>query len=300
MSELKPLVATSVDELRKFISLDDADAQSLKLGAQSKRVLSMMIEQPMPAAMESISELANRFSVNASTLSRLARRLGYSGFADLQSVFKDEVAKSGSGFYSKQAHRIQHDVSPEISLLSQASQNAAANIDAMLQGVDSDSFAKVARLLADSNRVRVYGMRQFYSVGFFVAYGLGMIRSDVAMLESGRQGIADTLAALEAGDTLVVISCFPYTQSVLSTAELAAKQGVNVIALTDTASSPLARYAKYSFFVPNNSLFFSNSMTAFFVLIEALLTDVARLLGDDAILALKRREALIDQLKPFS
>jgi DNA-binding MurR/RpiR family transcriptional regulator len=41
-------------------------------------------------------------------------------------------------------------------------------------------------------------------------------------------------------------------------------------------------------------------MTAFFVLIEALLTDVARLLGEDAILALKRREALIDQLKPFS
>ncbi len=300
MPELKPMSATSVDELRALVADNSQQSQVLKLGAQSQRVLSMMIEQPMPVAMESISELANRFSVNASTLSRLSRRLGFSGFADLQSVFKEEIARSGTGFYSVQAHRIQNDASPEANLLSQAAKNAGSNISAMLKGVDSETFAQVARLLAGSPRVRVYGMRQFYSVGFFVAYGLGMIRNDVSMLESGRQGIADTLASMEPEDTLVVISCFPYTTSVIATAELAAKQGINVIALTDTASSPLTKHAKHSFFVPNNSLYFSNSMTAFFVLIEALLTDVARLLGDTSIVALKRREALIDQLRPFS
>lgn len=300
MTDTVPFKASNVNQLRELITPLNDGSHAIKLGTQSQRVLSMMLEQPMPCALESISELAIRFSVNASTLSRLSRRLGFSGFAELQSLFKETVTHNGTAFYSEHAHRIQSDTSPEINLLSQAANNATTNISTMLQGVDADDFSNVARALASSSRVRVQGMRQFYSVGYFIAYALGMIRSDVAMLDSGRQGIADALSSLEEGDTLVVISCFPYTPSVLVTAELAEKQGINVIAITDTATSPLVKHAKHSLFVPNNSLYYSNSMTAFFVLIEALLTDVSRLLGDKSIDSLKRRESLIDQLKPFS
>lgn len=300
MTDIAPFKASSVEQLREFITPLENGTHTIKLGTQSQRVLSMMLEQPMPVAMESISALATRFSVNASTLSRLSRRLGFSGFNELQSLFKDAITQNDTAFYSEHAHRIQRDLSPEISLLSQAANNATTNISAMLQGVDANEFASVARNLAHSNRIRIHGMRQFYSVGYFIAYALGMIRSDVAMLDSGRQGIADALSSLEIGDTLVVISCFPYTPSVLVTAELAKKQNITVIAITDTATSPLVKHAKYSLLVPNNSLYYSNSMTAFFVLIEALLTDASRLLGDKSIDSLKRRESLINQLKPFS
>ncbi|MNN96885.1 hypothetical protein D3C81_2159420 [compost metagenome] len=82
----------------------------------------------------------------------------------------------------------------------------------------------------------------------------------------------------------------------LATAEVAARHGIKVIALTDSSSSPLARIARYSFYVPNQSLFFSNSMCAFMLLAEGILSGVASRLGEASVAALKHREALIAEL----
>lgn len=73
----------------------------------------------------------------------------------------------------------------------------------------------------------------------------------MAALDSSRQGVADALAQLDEGDVLVVSSCFPYTPSVLPTAEVAARHGIKVIALTDSGSLPLAKVALHSVHVPH-------------------------------------------------
>ncbi|WP_237143084.1 MurR/RpiR family transcriptional regulator [Pseudomonas citronellolis] len=162
--------------------------------------------------------------------------------------------------------------------------------------MEPEAFARVVELLAGARRVRIHGMRQFTSLALFMSYGLGMLRPDVAALDSNRQGVADALAQLDAGDVLVVANCFPYTPSVLATAEVAARHGIEVVALTDSSSSPLARVAAHSFYVPNHSLFYSNSMCAFMLLAQGLLSEVAGRLGESALASLKHREALISEL----
>ncbi|WP_346425453.1 hypothetical protein [Pseudomonas putida] len=82
----------------------------------------------------------------------------------------------------------------------------------------------------------------------------------------------------------------------LATAEVATRHGVKVVALTDSASSPLAKTALHSFYVPNHSLFYSNSMCAFMLLAQGLLSAVAGSLGEAAVAALKYREELISEL----
>lgn len=166
----------------------------------------------------------------------------------------------------------------------------------LLEQVDPVAFEETAALLATASRVRIHGMRQFNSLALFLAYGLGMLRADVAPLDAGRQGVADALAQLDTGDVLVVASCFPYTPSVLATAEIATRHGIEVIALTDSANSPLARVARHSFQVPNHSLFYSNSMCAFMLLAQGLLSEVASQLGEAGLTALKHREAMIAEL----
>ncbi|MEH3022551.1 MAG: MurR/RpiR family transcriptional regulator [Pseudomonas oryzihabitans] len=297
MSKASALAPDTVGGLKALLAAIEAGEVNIALGSSSVRVLTALIEAPQRAAVSSITELAEQVDVNASTLSRLARRLGYSGFSKLQDVFRRELTE-GRSFYSDQASRlvVGADDKGTLAQLTRLGRQESANIASTIEQIDPATFEAVVASLSQAKRVRIHGMRQFNSLALFMAYGLGMLRPDVGALDSSRQGVADALAQLETGDVLVVASCFPYTPSVLATAEVAARHGITVIALTDSASSPLAKTARHSFFVPNRSLFFSNSMCAFMLLAEGLLSAVASSLGEASVEALKYRETLIAEL----
>ncbi|WP_027600097.1 MurR/RpiR family transcriptional regulator [Pseudomonas sp. MOIL14HWK12:I2] len=297
MSKASALAPDTVGGLKALLVAIEAGEVDIALGSSSVRVLTALIEAPQRAAVSSITELAEQVDVNASTLSRLARRLGYSGFSKLQDVFRRELTE-GRSFYSDQASQlvVGADDKGTLAQLTRLGRQESANIASTIEQVDPATFEAVVASLSQAKRVRIHGMRQFNSLALFMAYGLGMLRPDVGALDSSRQGVADALAQLETGDVLVVASCFPYTPSVLATAEVAARHGITVIALTDSASSPLAKTARHSFFVPNRSLFFSNSMCAFMLLAEGLLSAVASSLGEASVEALKYRETLIAEL----
>jgi len=297
MSTASALAPDTVGGLKALLAAIEAGEVDIALGSSSVRVLTALIESPQRAAVSSITELAEQVDVNASTLSRLARRLGYSGFSKLQDVFRRELTE-GRSFYSDQASQlvVGADDKGALAQLTRLGRQESANIASTIEQVDPATFEAVVASLSQAKRVRIHGMRQFNSLALFMAYGLGMLRPDVGALDSSRQGVADALAQLETGDVLVVASCFPYTPSVLATAEVAARHGITVIALTDSASSPLAKTARHSFFVPNRSLFFSNSMCAFMLLAEGLLSAVASSLGEASVEALKYRETLIAEL----
>jgi DNA-binding MurR/RpiR family transcriptional regulator len=87
-----------------------------------------------------------------------------------------------------------------------------------------------------------------------------MVRSDVALLDAPRMGVAEALSQLDRGDVVIVASCAPYTRSVAEVARVAASNGQTVIAITDSRSSPLVPPAEHAFFIPHTSSFYSNSM----------------------------------------
>lgn len=291
-------VATSLEALRQqLVAIQNGDGE-IRLGKRSQRVLAALLENPRQSAVTSISELAERLAVNASTLTRLAQRLGYQGFSQLQAIFRRELTEGGQHFYSDLAARLATDrqQGEGLARLARLGRQESTNFAELLERLDDGDYNTAVQALVTARRVRVHGQRQFASLAQFVAYGLGMLRADVAELDASRHGAADALAQLDPGDVLLVASCFPYTTSVLKTAEVAARHGIRVIALSDGTSSPLARNAELAFHVPNDSLFFSNSMCAFMLLAQGLLSEVADRLGDQGVAALKQRETLIQEL----
>src|SRR5262249_53701117 len=83
----------SVEELRALVVRIGRNETGLSLGGKAHAVLAKLVERPEETAVRTITELAGAHGVNASTLTRLATRLGYGGFADFQSVFRDSVTQ---------------------------------------------------------------------------------------------------------------------------------------------------------------------------------------------------------------
>lgn len=286
----------TLEELRALaLAIGRGDA-AVSLGAKAHDVFAKLVEAPEQSAVRSISELADQLDINPSTLTRLAKRLGFEGFSDFQDVFRAAIADDQKYFYSRQAGRLlatRADANAEIAVFRQLARETAVNIDGFIEQLDGASLSDATRLLAHARRVRVHGERQFHALASFLTYCLGMVRSDVALLDAPRLGVAEGLSQLEQDDLVVVASCAPYTRRVADVARAAANNGQAVIAITDSRASPLVPPARHAFFIPHGSSFYSNSMGAYIVFCEALLNLVARELGEGALKALAGRERLI-------
>jgi len=293
-----PPVATTVDELRALVVAIGRGGASVSLGGKALAVLARLVEQPRDVALSTITELGERMGVNPSTLTRLATRLGFAGFADFQAVFREHARQGGPHFYTQQAHRLLEDASADSprtarGVVAKLAQESIRNVGAFLDQLDEAELGKAARLLARAPHVRILGLRQIHSIASFLTYGLGMLRAEVSLADGPGLGVAESLAQMSRGDALIVCSVAPYTRMVADVARAAAEAGVHVIAITDTRASPLAPPARHAFFIPHESSFISNSMGAYVVFCEGLINLVARELGDKALQALARREGFI-------
>lgn len=290
----------SIEELRELVVLISREQSEISLGSKALEVLARMVDAPEQAAVRTITELGDLLAVNASTLTRLAKKLGFDGFNDLQSVFREAIADDKRYFYSRQAGRLLANLpaaDENVGVFERLARETATNVEGLISQIDPRTLSETARLLASGRRVRIHGVRQYHAFASFLAYGLGMLRSDVALLDVPQLGAAEALAQLDRGDVLVVASCAPYTQSVADIAETAAGLDLAVIAVTDTRASPLVGPSRHAFFIPHASSFFSNSMGAYIVFCEGLLNLVARTMGKQALRALAHREDLIAEMK---
>src|SRR5690242_18474327 len=89
-----PSAPRSVKELQALAVQIGRDEAGVSPHGKSHTVLAKLVEQPEEVAVRSITELAASLGVNASTLTRLAKRLGYEGFVDFQKVFRDSLAQN--------------------------------------------------------------------------------------------------------------------------------------------------------------------------------------------------------------
>jgi len=288
----------TLEELRDLVSRIQTGQEKLSLGSRTFRTLAQLVDTPRQAAVFSISELAASHGINASTLTRLSKRLGYAGFGDFQGVFRRHVA-SGDDFYSERAGRIIADGnvgSDGLSTLARIAEDEAANVAAMVDNLDADQLHSTAQTLSSARAIRIQGLRHLYSIACLVSYGLGMIRDDVAVLGTAGHGVAHSLAQMQKGDVLIAFGHAPYTRITVDTCALAMRYGLRIVAITDSFASPLAGPAETVLITPSGGRFFGNSTAACVILVEALLTLTAAELGEDAIRALQKRERVIDEL----
>lgn len=288
----------TIEELSALLAAIVRGESSIVLGPKARTALGKIIDLRGNPALLSITALAEKVAINASTITRLARSLGYSGFSAFQEVLLAASLAPPGEFYLRQAQTaLDSGDRPSKKQASQLCRESQANIDHFIEGFDTHSFDKAVELMAHSPRIAVHGIRQFHSFASFLVYGLRMIRSDVSLLDASTLGIAEELASLGEGDILISASCAPYSRVVADTAKAAAELGVTVIAITDRASSPLVDYSQTAVFAAHETSFLSNSMTTFILLAECLINGVAAAIPEEAKVALAQRDNMINRLE---
>lgn len=266
----------------------------LAAGHKTLAALNAMVDNPAEAGVHSISHLAHNLGVNASTLTRLAKMLGFTGFSAFQALFQAELTNP-SGPFSERANDWLN-AAPAVDTLQQVAKDEANNLQIMLSHLDPAVFDRFVDALVSTPRVWIYAARLFRSFAQFNAYCLGLIREQVHLVGENQKGLAYDLLQMKEGDLLILIGTAPYTRSTSELAARAAQQGVRILAISDAYSAPLVQHAEHTLIISTSGAFFANNVGSCAILLEALLLETARRLGPRAVERLRLHERLVGDL----
>jgi len=249
----------------------------------------VVADDPEAVAFGTVADIARRAGTSGASVVRLATRLGYGGYVDLQGAVRAELGRR----LRPAAERIRQPGAPGSGdALARTLAVELANVAATLEAADPAGFAAAVGLLADpKRRVRVLSGDASHGVAVLFASELGLLRPGVEMLTGSEIRVARALADVGPADSLVAIDLARYDRWVLDNASRAAARGARLIVLSDSALSPLAALAASAFTVATDPAGPFDSHVGFLALANALTTAVADRLRRSATERLDRVEA---------
>jgi DNA-binding MurR/RpiR family transcriptional regulator len=231
-------------------------------------VAAVVADDPEAVAFGTVADVARRAGASGATVVRLAAKLGYEGFVELQAAVREEMTRR----LRPASERIRRPAAGDV--LDRALAVEMGNVAATLEGVDRAAFAAAVRLLA-GGRVFVLSGDASSGVAALFAAELSMLRPGVVAAAGSEVRVARLLADAGPADVVVAIDLARYDRAVVEAAGRATAAGAALVALTDSALSPLASAAAVSFTAAVTGAGPFDSHVGLLALANALLAGVA-------------------------
>ncbi|CAN5922832.1 MurR/RpiR family transcriptional regulator [soil metagenome] len=256
-----------------------------------------MLDRPDDVALLSMREQARRAGVPPATMTRLAKRLGLDGYDSVRELYAGAVRAGTLGFAGKAGLQVEvQKLHGERALAAEMALTLSRQIAALAEPGALDRLTEAAARLHDARRVYCLGLRSCHAAAWHFHYMLSLLGDKTVMLDDAGGTGLDAIRDAGVGDVLLVASVEPYARATIDGARYAAGRGVPVVALTDSAVSPLAQMAASTILVATDSPSFFHTMTPLMAVAEILAALVAGRGGEQALAALDHTEA---QLSAF-
>ena len=220
------------------------DAARGALTPAERRLADVVLTTPECVAFGTVADLATKASTSGATVVRFAGKLGYDGFTALQGAVQDELGQR----LRPAAERIREV--PPTDVLGWARAVELDNVAGTLEAASAAAFDEVAAALADlGHQVHVLAGEASRGIGLLLHDQLAMLRPGVSVWFGADVRLARHVANVQWGDLLIAIDHRRYERWVVDTTRLARDRGARVVALCDSALSPLADLAWSTFVV---------------------------------------------------
>jgi DNA-binding MurR/RpiR family transcriptional regulator len=244
------------------------------LSNRLQQVARYLLDHPDTVAFGTTATIAAGAGVHASALVRFANAFGFSGFSQMQQLFKNRLVQTGPDYQSRIAAVKQDDSVPTAQAgLKYLQQISAANERAMLQlteELDPALLTQACELLAQARIVHLQGARRAYPVASYASYLLSNTGLAVQLLDGVGYMQQAALNLVNAADVVLAISFAPYAPETQLAINRAKAAGAKVIVITDSRLSPLAAQAEVSLLVREAEVHSFRSLNASMNLIQAL------------------------------
>jgi DNA-binding MurR/RpiR family transcriptional regulator len=255
---------------------DEYDA----LPRQLKRIASYISQQSDRIMVDRISDIARECEVHPSAIVRFSQRFGFSGFSEMQALFRSA--------YTHKASPVQNYQQRIRSMIANQSQQTSAGdlarecIDATRSGIerlgrelDDAAFEKAVDLIVNADNIYVVGVRRSFAVADYLVYNLQHTQKKIHLVSGLGGSYREQMRSVRANDLVIAISFVPYAKETQHCLRFARQQQANTLILTDSHLSPLAKLADSILLINEGSALAFRSLSATLCLCQALFVAVA-------------------------
>jgi len=250
---------------------------SASLTAAERRVAEAILRSPQSVGFGTVADLAEASKVGAASVVRLASKLGYDGYSDLQASIQHDLMRQ----LRPAVERIEETVGD-----GPRSAHAAvelANVRATIEAADPLAIEQLTARLADLSRpVVVLSGEASAGVAEQFTDQLEQLRDDVRVVHGSDVAVRRAIAVLPGRATAVVIDLRRYERWLLDAHASLRERGVWSAAFTDSILSPLAARADVMFVLSADSVGPFDSHVGTLALLNLIGAEVASALRTSA------------------
>ena len=263
-----------------------------------RRLADALLENYPVAGLTSMTRLAESAGVSTPSVLRMAQKLGFSGFPDLQASLRAELEATISNPIAKHDSWAEH--APNTHILNRFADAVTDNLRQTLQQLDLEDFNAVVGLLTDPKRnIYVAGGRISRSMADYFFTHMQVIRDGVTLLTPNSNTWPHYVLNMKQGDVLVAFDIRRYEHDTQRLAEMAQERGAELVLFTDQWGSPAAKHASHSFRARIEAPSAWDSSAVILFIIEALIAAVQTERWEETRDRMKVLEQLFDQTKLF-
>ena len=272
-----PAPATTYEELKETIA-----AAYPRLSPQLQRLSRFALEKPHDLALGTVAAVAQANDVQPSSMIRFANALGFDGFSQMQQVFQSHLVERSAPYRERIRQMRRGGADGDAGVLPRFVGEAVGELQQLEEHVDPAQLDAAVRILAGAPQIHVLAQRRAFPVACYLAYALNQLELQAHLLDGLGGMLGEFAHTIRAGDALLVASFRNYTPAVVETALAGRARGVSVIAITDSALSPLKPAADVCFELGDDSTRPFRSLVAPLCLAQALVVSTGHHLAPAA------------------
>ena len=145
-----------------------------------RKLANVLLDNCPVSGMTSITRLAELAEVSPPSVVRMAQKLGFTGFPDLQNALRDELEATISNPFAK--HDRWSQQAPDTHILNRFADAVIDNLRQSLDQLPPEDFDRVSALLADRKRaVYIVGGRITHALADYLFTHLQVLRENITL-----------------------------------------------------------------------------------------------------------------------
>lgn len=258
--------------------------------SKARRVVEYLLTHMREAAFVSIGDVAEQLNVSKAQLVRVARILGFAGYADLKSALKESVLEQVNP-----AAMLARAMSEEGDLSERIRQMEHANLEDTWNRLRVEDVRSFCELVKSAEGIYCAG----WSISGMMAECLHSrlrelgLRAHQMYPGSGCLTLIEQARSVRKSDLIIAFDLPSYSVLLTEALQRGRRNGAKVVTITDSPAAPICSDADLSFFVSDNSPTFGSSLIGPLFLIHILTSRLSIDMGDDAMNALAEQSRIL-------
>lgn len=238
-----------------------------------KLIANYIINSYEKAAYMTALKLGNAVNVSESTVVRFAIEMGFEGYPELQKSLQSLIKNR---LTAVQRINITNDRIGDDGVLKNTLTQDMDRIRRTLEEIDPKAFDRAIEKICSARRIYILGAMSSGILARFLDYNFQLIFDNVHFVQAiNTSGIYQQIIHMNSEDAFIAISFPRYSQSTIKATAYAKKCNANVVAITDSVTSPLAAYANELLIARSDMASFADSLVAPLSLLNAIIVAVS-------------------------